>query len=164
MDDPRVRALQAMPIFGGLQAGSLAILLERARRIEVPRDEFFFHEGDPGTSTFVLQQGSVMVLKRWEGQEHVLRNLAEGDCFGEVALLDFGPRSASVLAEADCTALELDAKDLLAIAKASPSEYALIYMNIGRELSRRLRSADEILFQLRLEGGTRSEEYRFGTS
>lgn len=164
MVDPRVRVLQAMPIFGGLRESTLAILLERAQRIEVPTSEFFFREGDRGTATYVLEQGSVDVLKRWEGRDHVLRGLAEGDCFGEVALLDFGPRSASVLATSDCVALELDAKDLLAVAKKSSSEYALIYMNIGRELSRRLRTADDILFQLRLEGSTRSEDYRFGAS
>jgi CRP-like cAMP-binding protein len=86
------------------------------------------------------------VIKHWNGRAHVLRELAAGDCFGEVALLDFGPRSASVRANEDCEALELSALDLRQLAEHDPVQFALIYMNLGRELSRRLRDADERLF------------------
>ncbi len=47
-------------------------------------------------SMFVLQSGKVDVLKSWGRREYLLSTLKEGDCFGEMALMDHGPRSASV--------------------------------------------------------------------
>jgi CRP/FNR family transcriptional regulator, cyclic AMP receptor protein len=47
---------------------------------------------------FVLEAGKAAVLKSWDGQEYLLRILKEGDCFGEMAVMDLFPRSASVRA------------------------------------------------------------------
>jgi CRP/FNR family cyclic AMP-dependent transcriptional regulator len=77
----------------------------------------------------------------------VLHRLAAGDCFGEMALMDLFPRSASVRAEQDCSAIELAASDLLRLFEHDAEQFALIQMNIGREISRRLRTTDELLFR-----------------
>ena len=80
---------------------------------------------------------------------------------GEVALIDFCPRSASVLADEDCTAIELSSSDLRAVYNRDLKQYALIYMNMGRELGRRLREADERLFRAKIETGAVTEGYAF---
>ena len=161
MDDASARLIQATPIFGGLHPELLAPLLDRASRVKVAEGEFFFREGSRGTSVFVLEGGSVSILRYWDGGNHLLRHLEKGDCFGEVALLDFGLRSASVLADVDCSAIELTASDLLELSKQSPEQFALIYMNLARELSRRLRAADDRLFRVRLAQDAIADDYLF---
>ena len=161
MDDASAQLIQATPIFGGLHPELLAPLLDRASRVKVAEGEFFFREGSRGTSVFVLETGRVSILRHWDGRDHLLRHLEKGDCFGEVALLDFGLRSASVHAAENCSAIELTARDLLELSKQSPEQFALIYMNLARELSRRLRIADDRLFRARLAHDAIAEDYSF---
>jgi CRP-like cAMP-binding protein len=142
-----------MPIFGGVGREALAFLLERARATQVAAGEAFFLEGDRGGSAFVLERGRALALKAVEGREVPLLELRPGDCFGEVALLDLGTRSGTVRALEDCAALELSSRALHALSKEHLEQFALIYMNLGRELSRRLRRADERLFRAKLELG-----------
>ena len=65
-----------------------------------------------GDSMFVLEEGAVVVLKSWQGQDYVLGTLKAGDCFGEMAVMDLGARSASVRASEDCTAIRISAAGL----------------------------------------------------
>ena len=99
---------------------------------------------------FVLETGRVAVLKLWDGQEHLLTHLGQGDCFGEMALMDLFPRSASVRAVEACSALELAASAFYGLYEKDLEQFALIQMNLGREVSRRLRLADERLFRLKM--------------
>jgi len=69
-----------------------------------------------------------------------------------------------VLADQDCRALEITARDLQQVAKRDAEQFGLIYMNLGRELSRRLRDADERVFRARFEAreiGEAIEGYTF---
>ncbi|MGH0035764.1 MAG: Crp/Fnr family transcriptional regulator [Myxococcota bacterium] len=158
---PGRRLLGQVSIFGGLRDESVALLLERSVRTHVAAGEFFFQEGERGTSAFVLETGRVSIIKQWNDQPHVLRHLAAGDCFGEVALIDFGARSASVRADVDCSALEFTAADLLQLARSDPEQFAVVYMNLARELARRLRAADDRLFRARLDGAPHAADHRF---
>lgn len=148
----QIELLQQMPIFGGLPAEALELLLEGAPTVSVGAQAFFFREGDPAVSMFVLERGSVAVLRGWRGRETLLRRLGKGDCFGEMALLDLFPRSASVLAEQDCSAIELTPAHLYRLFERDPAQFAMIQMNIAREMSRRLRVTDDLLFRARMEG------------
>ena len=148
-------------IFGGLGEANVALLLDRARRIHVSSGEYFFEEGSRGTSAYVLESGRVSVVKQWNGKPYFLRRLEVGDCFGEVALIDFGARSASVRADVDCRAIELSAGDLLEVARRDPEQFALVYMNFARELARRLRAADDRLFRARVDGGPVADDHAF---
>jgi len=148
--DGRSRLLGNVPIFGGIDLDTVRFLVARSTRVEVAAGDWFFRQGSRGTSAFVLESGRVSILKRWQDTDHLLRHLEAGDCFGEVALVDFGGRSASVRAETACRAIEFTARDLLAVKSRSPEQFAIIYMNIARELSRRLRAADERLFRAKI--------------
>jgi CRP/FNR family transcriptional regulator, cyclic AMP receptor protein len=143
----RIELLQGMPIFGAIREDALAFLLERARRVTRAAGEFFFREGERSESMFVLESGRVDVLKHWQSREFVLHSFGPGDCFGEMALLDLAPRSASVRAAADSEALELGAAALYDLCKHDTEQFALIQMNIGREVCRRLRATDDALFR-----------------
>ncbi len=151
MHTKQIELLQQMPIFGGLPAEALNLLLEDARSVTMPAQGYFFREGDPAVSMFVLERGSVAVLKTWQRRELMLRRLDKGDCFGEMALLDLFPRSAAVRAEEDCRAIELTPAHLYRLFERDPAQFAMIQMNIAREMSRRLRETDNLLFRARME-------------
>jgi CRP-like cAMP-binding protein len=146
----RFDLLQRMPIFGALRDDALQWLLQQSRFAEVPAGGHFFHEHDAASSMFVLESGSVSVLKSWQGRQVLLHTLEAGDCFGEMALMDLLPRSASVRAETPCRAYEIGTGDLMRLFERDVEQFALIQMNIGREVCRRLRLTDEQLFRLSL--------------
>jgi len=146
----RSEVLQNMPIFGALRDDALQLLLQGARRAEMRAGGYFFREDDPARSMFVLETGRAQVTKAWRGREFVLNSLGPGDCFGEMALMDLAPRSASVRAETDCRSIEFSTDDLLRLYERDVEQFALIQMNIGREVCRRLRATDELLFRVRM--------------
>jgi CRP-like cAMP-binding protein len=161
MDDARIAALQGMPVFGGLRPDVLESLLKASNGVAVAKGAFFFHEGDKAESMFVLEAGEVAVLKRWQGEQHLLGHLRNGDCFGEMALLDLFPRSASVLAVAHCAAIELSSASFFRLYETDIEQFALVQMNIARELSRRLRAADERRFRASVGAPTPEPETPF---
>ncbi|GAK57825.1 cyclic nucleotide-binding protein [Candidatus Vecturithrix granuli] len=140
-----------MPIFGGIRADILEYLLEIAEIVSVPAGQYFFREQDRGNSMYVLEKGEVSVVKSWQGQDYPLTRFHEGDCFGEMSLIDLGPRTASVLAIEDCSAIKLSNGNILKIYQKDLEQFTLIQMNIGREISRRLRHMDEAMFQERVD-------------
>ena len=150
MASMRIDWLQRVPIFGALSEDSVRFLLAQAREIEVAAGGYFFRENEPASAMYVLDSGRAVVLKGWHGAAIELRRLDPGDCFGEMALLDLFPRSASIRALDDCSAIELTPADLLQLFERDAAQFALIQMNIGRELCRRLRATDELLFRARM--------------
>lgn len=150
MQPVRLELLQRMPIFGAIRDDALLFLLAQAREVSVAAGAYFFRENDPAQSMFVLETGRVAVFKSWQGRDVVLQRMEAGDCFGEMALMDLCPRSASVRAETDCVAIELDTSNLLRLFERDAEQFALIQMNMGREVCRRLRATDELLFRARM--------------
>jgi CRP/FNR family transcriptional regulator, cyclic AMP receptor protein len=148
----RLALLQAMPIFGALRDDALDLLLEGAPTVAHARGEYYFREGDGAQCMYVIEEGTVEVRKRWEGSDWPLHQLHAGDCFGEMALMDFFPRSASVRTVEDCRAIEIAITALHRLAERDMEQFALIQMNIGREVCRRLRATDELLFRVRRGG------------
>jgi CRP/FNR family cyclic AMP-dependent transcriptional regulator len=147
MHDARIKLLQGMPIFGGIRADVLQFLLGLCPVVSVATNKYFFHEHDQADSMFVLEAGKVAVLKSWHGQEYLIKILKEGDCFGEMAVMDLSPRSASIRAVEDCAAIRVSAANLYELYEQDPKQFALIQMNMGREVTRRLREADDRLFK-----------------
>jgi CRP-like cAMP-binding protein len=138
--------LQEMPIFGAIQESTIKQLLHHAVIRELTRGDMVFREGELDTALYVIEQGRVSVHRRWEGEDYKLRELSPGDCFGEMALMDFKPRSASVVADTDCSLIQISAAQLGELYSQVPEQYTLIMMNLGREVCRRLKEADKRLF------------------
>ena len=74
--------------------------------------------------------------------------MGAGDCFGEMALIDLFPRSASALAVERCEALAITPSVLHQIYQHDLEQFTMLQMNLGRELSRRLRRIDDLLFRV----------------
>lgn len=150
MQEARIELLQRMAIFGGIRADTLQFLLAFCPIVSVPANEFFFREHEQGDSMFVLEKGKAAVLKSWHGQDCLLKTLNEGDCFGEMAVMDHCPRSASVQAVEDCTAIRISSANLYQVYAHDLKQFALVQMNMGREVCRRLRDADSRLFNAKM--------------
>ena len=147
----RINILQNMPIFGGIREDILEFILQTAETTLVPAGEYFFREDETGNSMYVLEIGKVIVTKSWKGRDYCLMELHEGDCFGEMSLIDLGPRTASVRAIHDCSAIKLSNSNILRIYRKDLEQFTMIQMNMGREVSRRLRKMDDELFHVRVE-------------
>ena len=150
MNQARIELLQRMPIFGGISADTLQYLLAVCPIVAVPANDFLFRENELGDSMFVLEIGKAAVLKSWHGQDHLLQILTVGDCFGEMTLMDHCPRSASVRALEDCTAIRISSANLYRVYVHDLKQFALIQMNMGREVCRRLREANSRLFSAKM--------------
>lgn len=146
----RIELLQAMPLFGGIAEETLTFLLGLCSEVSIAAGEYFFREGDEAQSMYVLEEGRGAVLKHWQGGQYVLMHLLPGDCFGEMSLMDLHHRSASVIAVQACRAIELPGTSLLKLYERDLEQFTLIQMNMGREVSRRLRDTDERLFQAKM--------------
>ena len=156
-----VERLQQMPIFGGVRPSALEALVGAGRRVDVPAGGYFFREQEPAQGLYVLEAGRVVVVKQWRSQSMQLRVLEPGDCFGEMALLDLFPRSASVRALDDSAALEITAADLMRLYEHDVEQFALVQMNIAREMCRRLRETDEMLFEAVMGGQAPTTDTNF---
>ncbi|MDB5859365.1 MAG: cyclic nucleotide-binding protein [Ramlibacter sp.] len=157
----RIELLQAMPVFGGVREETLTFLLALSSTVPVAAGEFFFREDDEAQSMFVLEAGRAAVVKNWKGHRFLLSQLAKGDCFGEMSIMDLRHRSASVVAVEACQAIEVSSASLFALYEKDLEQFTLIQMNIGREVSRRLRDADERLFQALVGSANVVAEYVF---
>jgi CRP-like cAMP-binding protein len=158
---PRIELLQAMPLFGAVRDDTLAFILGLSSVVSVAAGEYFFRENDEAQSMFVLESGKAAVLKNWKHHQYLLSHLARGDCFGEMSIMDLHHRSASVVAVDPCQAIELSTASLYAIYERDLEQFTLIQMNMGREVSRRLRDADERLFQAKVASADVVAEYVF---
>ena len=125
MSEPDFNLLRTMPIFGGLNDNSLQLILSHAEQQQVAAGAYFFYEGDGAESMFVLEQGSVIIERRWKQTIVELGKLKAGDCIGEMALIDLLPRSASARAEVDCAAIEITVKALHELYKQELEQYFL---------------------------------------
>ncbi len=140
--------LRKLAVFAGMNDKALSLLKENGTLVDLNEGDHFFRQGDNGDSLFVLQVGEVVVQRDWQGQAVTLGRLKEGDCFGEMSLIDLMPRSATVRACSSARALQIPHRCLHLLYKQSLEQYAILMMNMGREVSRRLRVADDRLFAL----------------
>jgi CRP-like cAMP-binding protein len=155
MDHPSemsIQLLRKMPIFGGLTDQALQLIVDQAELISLKEQEYLFRERDSGKSLYALIEGVVQIEKACKQGTIIVGELQAGDCIGEMALIDFQPRSASVRAKTDCRALQIPALSLRVLLKHDIEQYLMIMMNMGREVSRRLRKADERLIALEEHG------------
>ena len=136
--------LQAIPIFAGLTSAALAEIANAAQEAVFLTGDIIVREGEPGDRMFIIGAGSVEVVK-YLGQSHetVLANLRARDFLGEMSIIDCVVRSASVRAVEETVLFALKGIDLYRLFQKHPDQYAIVILNIARDISRRLRAIDE---------------------
>jgi CRP-like cAMP-binding protein len=148
---PPVTALELRNIglFGALNDEVLEFLCAHLT-IQTPgAGEVLFREGDEARAMFVVLNGEVEVLKKSStGVDARVAVLGPGDWFGEMGVVDIQPRSATVQALAPSRLVRFTAQDMDLLYRHDLRSYAIVILNLARELSRRLRVADGILADL----------------
>jgi len=129
--------LARVPLFAGLSKRHLRGLAAIAREQRFDEGEAIAREGKPGDDFYVIVSGQAKVLRGKRG----LGRLTPGDFFGEIALLDEGPRSASVVAETPITVLTINRKPFQTALQREPS----VVLKMLEELAGRLRSQERSL-------------------
>jgi CRP/FNR family transcriptional regulator, cyclic AMP receptor protein len=138
--------LRDIGLFGALSDDVLERLSASLQQRRVGSGETVFHEGDPAHEMFVVLDGELEVLKKSrKGRLQRVAILGPPDVFGEMSIIDVQPRSASVRAVAPTRLLRVSSEDLDHLYRHDLKAYALIILNIARDLSRRLRVTDGIL-------------------
>jgi CRP-like cAMP-binding protein len=141
-----VDRLREIGLFGALSDEVLSHLVKVLKQLTVIPGDAIFREGESAHEMFVLLDGEVEVVKKSRaGREHRIALLGPGDCFGEMSVIDMQPRSASVQAVAPSRLLRISSEDMDGLYRYDLKSYALITLNIARDLSRRLRVTDGIL-------------------
>ena len=141
------QVLRTVPLLGGVPEADLRTLATFARERSIPRGGVILSQGAAGDALYLIRNGQVKVaIIAEDGREVILSVLAPGSFFGEMALLDDEPRSAHVIAMTPTTLLQLRREDFRARLRASTD----LSIALLRELSRRLRRADDTITSLML--------------
>lgn len=141
--------LRNIGLFGALPETVLEHLASTLEVIDVPPGTYLFREEDPADCMFVVLQGDMEILKRSRsGTDARVAVLGPRDWFGEMSIIDVQPRSATVLSVSPGRLIKVTASDLDRLYRFDVKAYALIVLNIAREMSRRLRVADGMMAEL----------------
>jgi CRP/FNR family cyclic AMP-dependent transcriptional regulator len=141
--------LRDIGLFGGLTDEVLAALVSELKVVDLEPGDVVFRENERGREMFVLLSGEMEVVKQSKRDVRSrVAMLGPGDWFGEMSILDVMPRSATVRAVAYSRALRIGATDLDSLYRRDAKSYALLVLNVAREMSRRLRVADALLAEL----------------
>jgi len=136
-------------LFQDLSEEELALISGITAERDLRQGEVIFKEGEVGDTFYMVLEGRIRISKGITGGgEEALAILDKGSYFGEMALIDEFPRSASAIAQTDCQLLLMDKSDFLKLVSTHKDlAYKLLWM-FCKTLSHRLRETNEKISSL----------------
>lgn len=139
--------LTSIPLFSNMQHKNLELLSGQIQSRRYLKNSIIIAEGEQSDSLYIVNEGKIKIyISDNEGREMQLKILGPGDYFGELALLDHKPRSASAIALCDSDLSVITSKDFLQCLNCNPE----IAINLLQVLASCLRAATELQRQLAL--------------
>jgi|SoiMetStandDraft_2_1073263.scaffolds.fasta_scaffold368600_2 CRP-like cAMP-binding protein len=129
--------LAALPLFAQISKRQLRKIAELARVTDYDTNAVVMHEGDPGDSLHVVLSGRARVLGRPRA-----RILKTGDYFGEMALIDGAPRSATIAAEGELQTMRISRKQFMRLVEREPSIGVAMLEELAGRVRRLEKDAD----------------------
>ena len=139
------------PMFENLEPTEIKQLTDIIEVKEFAAGQTLFNEGDPGDAWYALYRGKVDVIKNVGDGQKEIYPLATGACFGEIAILDGQPRSATIQAIEDCIVLRISRNDFQDLLDEEHIVAFKLLRNLAITLAQRARSTTERLSELVLE-------------
>lgn len=133
--------LRGIPIFEDLSRRELAAIERILHEREYQTDEIIFRQEEPGMGMYIIASGTVTIIS--EPSSMQWSELGAGEFFGEIALLDEHPRSASAVAKTPCKIFGFFQPDLFALIDRDPRLGVKIVIRLARMIGARLRRANE---------------------
>lgn len=133
------------PLIAGLKQEQIRALFSISHEITLNKGEYLLREGDPANEMFIIMEGSLEVSKydiKYR-QDYVINTLHAGDSVGELALLDNGPRSASIRAKTFTCLRKLPFADIHEIANKDNAILSIIF-ELSKNISKRLRCTTDV--------------------
>lgn len=141
--------LGAVPFFQELVPEELDRIIALGRLVTYPKGTRLFMEGDPGEALYIVVDGSVRIGKSVPGaKEEAMAFMERGGCFGEMALFDEFPRSATAIAHQECRILFIEKQAFLDLLRGDPVIGRKILWAFCRTLSVRLRETTDRIVAL----------------
>ena len=145
MEQDIIAQLKKINWFIELPDELFAALAQKVSKSILSRDEILFNRGDDGDSLFIITSGKVKIVTQdSQDNEVVLNQVGAGEVIGEMALLDFEPRSAGVVALEETSVLELSREDFMEILSGQPD----LALAVIRSLISRLRHNTSYIEQI----------------
>ena len=141
--DPILKTLKNVPIFENLSDKELSDVARLTHERTYKKDEHVFKKLAPAEGMYVILDGEVKITD--SDSDTIFATLGSGDFFGELALLDEEPRSASAIATLPARLIGFFRTDLLTLMKRSPELGNKILLNLSRVLGERLRRTNQEL-------------------
>lgn len=137
-----VSTLPRVPMFRDLSRRQLTFLAQQFTERQYAADEAIVRQGDVGIGFYVLTMGHAQAVRiQPDGERLVVNTFAPGDFFGELALLDEGPRTASVIATEPTTCLLLTRWDFLSVLKDDAETAIRVLQAVARRFRGMLDAA-----------------------
>ncbi len=138
--------LRALPAFEGLSTNELVQIERMLHQRRYSAEEVVFEEGMPGAGMYIVKEGAVVIRKKVDDRQSLeLAVIGERNFFGELALLDESPRSASAYASKESVLLALSGPDLDKIVDRNPKLALKVIGNVARLVCKRLVRTNEHL-------------------
>ena len=144
-------ALARSRVFAGMRTTQIKTIVLLGRLVERAPGEAIVRAGEPGKSLFVVLDGEarVSVQDARAPKDFEVARLGPGDIFGEMALVEPGPRTAGVEAVTALRCLEIDWNGLERIRRYYPRIAGKLFLNLSRVIGARLKQTDQMLMQAR---------------
>ena len=144
-------SLRRMKIFADMDEKQLASFLQYMDVVKVPGNAPVFAKGEHGDAMFLVVQGELRARSLVGGKESTLTVMGVGECFGELAVVDEGPRSADVVANVESVLLKISSGALKRLFQEAPALAAPFLLALNKTISARVRHLtkryeDSILF------------------
>jgi len=141
--------LKQVPIFSDLKNKELSEVEKIVHRRKYKKSEPIINMGDPGLGMYIIVKGSVEITEEDNaGQKNTLAKLADGAFFGDLALLDESPRSASAVALEDSDIIGFFRPDFLDLLYKKPKLGIKVLLALAKVIGERLRRTNELLAQI----------------
>jgi CRP-like cAMP-binding protein len=132
----KILLLKEIDIFSGLSASELAAIASVTEEMKLAKDEDVIKQNSIGETVYLIVDGRVsVILEKEDGNEAVIDQMAPGSAFGEMALIDDSPRSATIRTITPCRFLTLHKQEF----KETAMEFPRIALQICSVLSQRIR-------------------------